>query len=81
MAKSLTENTVEGFYFTFGRAIGRGLIQVAVLAILARLLSIEDFGIFSAALVVVALAQVFRELGMGPTAIQRAKSSGVAPPE
>lgn len=72
MAKSLTESTVEGFYFTFGRAISRGLIQVVVLAILARTLSIADFGIFSAALVVVALAQVFSEMGMGPTIIQRA---------
>jgi PST family polysaccharide transporter len=72
MAKTLTENTLEGFYFTFGRAFGRGLIQVAVLAILARLLTVEEFGIFSAALVVISLAQVFSELGMAPAVIQRA---------
>lgn len=71
MAKSLTENTLEGFYFTFGRAISRGLIQVAVLAVLARILSIADFGLVSAALVIVAFAQVFSEMGMGPTVIQR----------
>ncbi|NUN24154.1 MAG: oligosaccharide flippase family protein, partial [Candidatus Jettenia caeni] len=42
-----------------------------VLAILARLLTPKDFGIVSAAMVVVRLSEVFAQIGIGPAIVQR----------
>lgn len=53
---------------------GKGLyavIQVLVLVTLARLLSPAEFGLVSAAMVVIGFAGIFSGLGLGPALVQR----------
>lgn len=47
------------------------LLKVVVLIVLARLLSPADFGIVSAALIVIGFSAIFTQLGLGPALIQR----------
>jgi len=56
----------------WGKAAYTGL-QVGVLAVMARLLAPADFGVVSAALVVIGLSTVFSQLGFGPALVQRAE--------
>ena len=46
-------------------------LQFLVLAVLARLLDADEFGLVTATLVVVGLGQVFAKLGVGPAVVQR----------
>lgn len=57
--------------WSFLSEIATKLIQPIVFIILARLLTPEDFGIMTAALMVIAFSQVFWEAGMGKALIQR----------
>lgn len=55
-------------------ASGRGahaVVQLVVLVVLARLLGPEEFGVLSAALVVIGFSSIFADLGIGPVVIQR----------
>lgn len=68
---SLTRETVAGiFWVGFGRG-GRVILQIVVLAILARLLTPADFGVVSAGLVVIGFSSIFSQLGFGPALVQR----------
>jgi O-antigen/teichoic acid export membrane protein len=68
---SLTRDTVSGMvWVAFGRA-GRAILQILVLAILARLLTQADFGVVNAGLVVIGLSSIFSQLGFGPALVQR----------
>ena len=69
---SLKQRTLRGLVWTGLEGAGRTLIQFGVLALLARLLSPEQFGVANAALVVVGISAVFSELGVGPAVVQRA---------
>lgn len=53
-----------------GRGIGAGL-QLLVLIVLARILSPADFGVLSAALVVIGFSTIFAHFGFGPAVVQR----------
>lgn len=57
---------------TLGTA-GQSFSQLAVLVILARLLSPTDFGIATAAAALAGLVQIFSQLGVGPAIVQRLK--------
>ncbi|MSO38091.1 MAG: lipopolysaccharide biosynthesis protein [Acidimicrobiia bacterium] len=48
-----------------------GVGQFVVLAVLARFLTAYDFGVVSAAVVIVSLGQLFTESGVGPAVVQR----------
>lgn len=53
---------------------GRGAyvaLQLAVLAVLGRLLTPTDYGLLSAAMVVVGFSEIVSQLGVGPALIQR----------
>src|SRR2546429_1219266 len=68
---TLTQRTIGGMLWM---AVGRssnGVLQVLILAALARLLSPSDFGVVSAALVVIALSEIMSQLGIGPALVQR----------
>ena len=68
---SLTHRTVGGMVWA---AWGNGavaLLKVVVLVVLTRLLSPADFGIVSAALVVINFSLNFSQLGLGPALVQR----------
>jgi O-antigen/teichoic acid export membrane protein len=47
------------------------VLKVVVLVVLARLLSPEDFGVVSAALIVIGFSLTFSQLGLGPALVQR----------
>ena len=57
--------------WSFLSELASKLIQSIVFVVLARLLTPEDFGVMSAALMVMAFSQIFWEAGMGKALIQR----------
>jgi PST family polysaccharide transporter len=71
--RSLTHQTVAGLLWTASGKGAYGVLQLVVLAILARLLTPADFGVVSAALIVIALSGIVSQLGMGPAVVQRAE--------
>lgn len=66
----LTAQTLEGFLWTFSGAGFQAVLRIVVLAILARLLVPEDFGVVGAALTIVALADLFTQVGVAPSIVQ-----------
>lgn len=57
--------------WSFLSELASKLMQPVVFVVLARLLTPEDFGVMSAALMVMAFSQIFWEAGMGKALIQR----------
>lgn len=51
--------------------VAHALLHVAVLAILARLLTPAEFGVVSAALIVIGLSAIVSQVGLGPALVQR----------
>lgn len=68
--QSLSRRTIEGFAWMFVGAGSQALLRIGVLAVLARLLTPTDFGIVSAAMTVVALADIFGTIGIAPAIVQ-----------
>ncbi len=67
----LTHRTITGMMWSaWGKGAYQGL-QLLVLAVMARLLSATEFGVVSAALVVIGLSTIFSQLGFGPALVQR----------
>ena len=71
--RSLTHQTIAGLLWTAGGKGAYGVLQLVVLAILARLLTPADFGTVSAALIVIGLSGIVSQLGMGPALVQRSE--------
>lgn len=69
--RSLGQRTFDGMIWMSAKAVGQVLVQVVVLAVLARHVSQSDFGVAAAALAVLALAVVLADLGLGPAIVQR----------
>ncbi len=69
-AASLSSQALGNFMWMFGGGGIAAVLRIAVLVVLARLLSPSDFGLVSAALTVVALAVVFGRIGVAPAIIQ-----------
>lgn len=67
--------TKSGLIWVFLGTAGQNLLQFAALVILARLMSPADFGIVSAAMVIIGLISIFSELGVGPAIIQKQELS------
>jgi PST family polysaccharide transporter len=59
------------FVWLFASGLTRTLVKFLVLAILARLLPVEAFGLLGQAMVVVGFASVLSEVGVAPALIQR----------
>jgi len=66
----LVDRAVSGFAWLLSSASVQHLTRLAVMMFLARLLSPKDFGIISAATVVVYLAIIFSWIGVGPAIVQ-----------
>lgn len=69
--KSLTHQTLSGLLWTFYGKGAYALLQIAILAILARLVSPADFGVVSAALIVIGLSTIMSQVGLAPALVQR----------
>lgn len=68
---SLGRRTLGGMLWMSIGVSGQVIVQVAVLVVLARLVSPSDFGIAAAALVVVRLSLIVADSGVGPALVQR----------
>jgi PST family polysaccharide transporter len=69
--RSLTHQTLSGLLWTFYGKGAYALLQMAILAILARLVSPTDFGVVSAALIVIGLSTIMSQVGLAPALVQR----------
>src|SRR5574340_9747 len=56
-------------WMSWGKA-GRALLQIGVLAVLARLVLPRDFGLISAAFVFISFATIFTQIGLGKGLVQ-----------
>src|SRR5690625_769553 len=69
-SSSLETRTLKGLLWTFGGTAGQTIVNAVVVVVLARLLTPQEYGIIGAALIVVNLAQIFVQLGVGPALVQ-----------
>jgi len=69
--RGLTHRTLAGMlWMSYGKAV-YGILQLVVLGVLARLVTPAEFGVVSAALVVIGLSSIVSQLGLGPAIVQR----------
>jgi PST family polysaccharide transporter len=69
--QALSERVFTGMLWVLSGAGFQALVNVLVLVVLARLLTPREFGIVSAAMVVVGVSRVFGQMGVGPAVVQR----------
>ena len=69
--RSLTHRTVGGMLWMSAGKAAYTLLQLGVLSVLGRLVSPADFGVVSAAIVVIGLSTIVSQLGLGPALVQR----------
>jgi O-antigen/teichoic acid export membrane protein len=67
----LTQRALGGMLWTFSGTGVQVVFQLAVMMALGRLLTPTDFGLMSAAAVVISLSQIVSQIGVGPAIIQR----------
>lgn len=68
--KSLTSSTMGHFLWMFAGSGAEAILKIVTLLVLARLLLPAEFGLVTAALTVVALAEVTGRIGVAPSIIQ-----------
>jgi O-antigen/teichoic acid export membrane protein len=71
MKRSLTHQTVAGMLWMIYGKVAFAILQLLILGVLARLLSPADFGVVSAAAVVIGFSAIVSQLGLGPALVQR----------
>ncbi|MFC7319284.1 lipopolysaccharide biosynthesis protein [Halobacillus campisalis] len=69
--RTLSETTFNGFLWMISGKGVQGISQLLVLTILARLIAPNEFGIVTAAMVVIGFSLIFSSLGVGPALVQR----------
>ena len=69
-AGSLTDQTLNGLVWQFAGAGVELAVRVTVMIVLARLLEPAEFGVASAATVVLSVAQIFAQLGVAQSIVQ-----------
>src|SRR6056297_3098567 len=68
---SLKNQTIKGLKWSAISSIGNSLIQIIQLAILARILSPEDFGLMELVMVVIGFSQMFVDMGISNAIIYK----------
>jgi O-antigen/teichoic acid export membrane protein len=71
LRRGLARRSVAGMFWTSLSMGALGIAEIIALVVLARLLSPEDFGLYTAALVVIKFAAIFSGLGVAPAIVQR----------
>jgi O-antigen/teichoic acid export membrane protein len=69
--RGLTARALGGMFWTFSGTGVQATVQLLAIMALGRLLTPTDFGLMSAAGVVVAFSQIVSQIGVGPAIIQR----------
>lgn len=77
MTENLTQKTFKGFFWQFGGTIFKTVLQLAVLFVLARLITKAEFGIVQSAMVVVGFSKLVSQLGVGPALIQKSSLTSI----
>ena len=72
-SRGLREGSLSGFVWSLGGSGAQAVLRIAVLAVLARLLTPEDFGLLGAAIIVVGLSEIFCFIGVAPSIVQRSE--------
>lgn len=67
----LTHRTMKGMFWVAWGSGATAILKLVVLVVLTRLLSPPDFGVVSAALIVIFFSLNFSQLGLGPALVQR----------
>jgi O-antigen/teichoic acid export membrane protein len=73
VAAGLMGRTLGGFAWAFSGTGVQGILHVAVIAVLARILLPAEFGTVGASLVVIGIVSVVAEIGVGAAVVQRDK--------
>lgn len=73
--KNLTQRALHGAGWISGSQGVQAILQLAVIATLARLLEPREFGLMATAMVVIGLAQTFTQIGVGPALVQKKELS------
>ncbi len=68
--RSLTGQAFRGLSWSFLGAIGQAFLQFVAIAVLSRLVTVEEFGTAAAAAVVAGLAVMLSQLGIGAAVVQ-----------
>ena len=71
MSDALTNSTLNGLKWSYGSSVIVGLLQIALTAVLARLLEPKSFGLIAMAGVVLRFGSYFAQMGMGSAIIQK----------
>lgn len=69
--RSLTQQIIGGMLWSAWGKGANAVLQLVIVGTLARLLSPTDFGVVSAALVVIGMSGVVSHMGLGPALVQR----------
>lgn len=69
MKSNLTNKVLDGFLWMSLSKIAHIILHLIILAILARLLTPNDFGMLAASMVVINLSDIFVQIGVGPSII------------
>ncbi len=69
--KSLTERAFNGFFWMILGSVIQLILKIGILAVLARLVTPQEFGVMGIALVAVEFSKMFSHMGIGPAIIQR----------
>jgi len=68
--RSLTRQTFHGLSWSFLGAVSQAVLQFAAIAVLSRLVTVEQFGTASAASLVTGFAVMLSQLGVGAAVVQ-----------
>lgn len=68
---SIKQEMLSGIFWTAVQKYSGLVVQIIVTAILARLLTPEDFGVVAVATVLIAFFSLFTDMGIGPAIIQK----------
>jgi PST family polysaccharide transporter len=69
--RGLAKRSIVGMFWTALSMGALALAQLVALLVLARLLSTHEFGLYSAALVIIKFSAIFEGLGVAPAIVQR----------
>jgi PST family polysaccharide transporter len=70
---TLSHRTVGALSWMFVNASGQIALQITVLAVLARLVSPEQFGLVTATVILITFSEIIADCGIGAALIQRAR--------
>lgn len=68
---SIKQEMISGIFWTVVQKYSGLIVQIIVTAILARLLTPEDFGVVAVATILIAFFNLFTDMGIGPAIIQK----------